>query len=134
MRRVIVIGGSAGSIDPLCEVIEELPADFSAPIMVVIHINEAENMLTDVLQRCTKLKVISPRESQPVMVGHVYIAPPNRHLVVRSDCVIPVPGPRENRHRPAIDVMFRSAARSYGARVVAVAQRPDLRLTAFHLL
>src|SRR5262249_14697009 len=63
---------------------------------------------------------VSPTEPQPLTVGRVYIAPPNRHLAVRSDCVLAAHGPRENRYRPAIDVLFRSAARAYRSNVIAV--------------
>lgn len=120
MRKVIVVGGSAGGIQALCAVLKNLPADLPAPVLAVIHISEGENLLPAVLQRCTKLEVISPTEPQPIQPGRVYVALPNLHLAVRSDCVLAARGPRENRHRPAIDVLFRTAARAYRANVIGV--------------
>jgi two-component system chemotaxis response regulator CheB len=120
MRRVFVLGGSAGSIKALCTVLKELPGDFPAPLLAVIHIGEGENMLREVLQRCTKLEVTSPVDAEPLVEGKVYIAPPNRHLAVRKGCVFATHGARENRNRPAIDALFRSAARAYRSRVAAV--------------
>lgn len=120
MKRVIVVGGSAGGIQAFCSVLKSLPKNFSAPVLAVIHISEEPSALTNVLQRCSQLKLVDLTTSQPIRAGKVYIAPPNRHLVVRSGCAVPVMGPRENRHRPAIDTLFRSAARAYRESVVAV--------------
>jgi two-component system chemotaxis response regulator CheB len=97
-----------------------LPTEFSAPLLAVIHLGEGGSFLREVLQRCTRLQVVSPQGPEPITSGRIYIASPNRHLTVRDGCVMTSPGPRENRHRPAIDVLFRSAARSYRADVVAV--------------
>jgi len=63
---------------------------------------------------------VDPLKAEPIRAGRVYIAPPNRHLIVKSGCVSAVMGPRENRHRPSVDTLFRSAARSYRRNVVAV--------------
>jgi two-component system chemotaxis response regulator CheB len=120
MRKVIVLGGSAGGIEALCGLLKDLPAELPAPLLAVIHIGEGENMLTRVLQRCTKLEVVSPRHPEPLRDGRVYIAPPNRHLAVHDGCVLAAHGPRENRHRPAIDALFRSAARTYRSAVIGV--------------
>jgi two-component system, chemotaxis family, protein-glutamate methylesterase/glutaminase len=120
MRKVIVLGGSAGGIQALQAVLKDLPPDLSAPVLAVIHVGEGDNYLPRVLQGYTRLEVLSPTEPQPLVAGRVYVAPPNRHLAIRSDCVLPAHGPRENRHRPAIDVLFRSAARAYRSNVIAV--------------
>ena len=120
MRKVIVVGGSAGGIEALGALLKALPEDLAAPLLAVIHIGEGPNYLPSILQRCTSLQVLSPVEPQALVQGRVYIASPNRHLAVRADCVLPAHGPRENRHRPAIDVLFRSAARAYRSEVVGV--------------
>ena len=120
MKKVIVLGGSAGGIEALCSLLRELPADLAAPLLAVIHIGEGENMLTNVLQRCTKLEVLSPGPPEPLQAGRVYVAPPNRHLAVHDGCVLAAHGPRENRHRPAIDALFRSAARVHRSAVIGV--------------
>jgi hypothetical protein len=88
MGKVIVVGGSAGSIEPLCTLLRELPAGFPAPVLVVIHVGEEGSQLPQVLQRCTKLKVGSPEQPEPIAPGRVYVAPPNRHLVARDSCVL----------------------------------------------
>lgn len=120
MKRVVVVGGSAGGISALCSLLKALPQDFPAPILAVIHISEEANTLQNVLQRCSTLKVTTPTNAEPIHPGNVYIASPNRHLVVKSGCAMAVMGPRENRHRPAVDTLFRSAARAYRNSVVAV--------------
>lgn len=120
MKKVIVVGGSAGGIAAFCSILKALPPKFSAPILAVIHISEEANALTDVIQTCTKLKLADLRKPQPIREGRIYMAPPNRHLIVRSGCAVAVMGPRENRHRPAIDTLFRSAARAYRRSVIAL--------------
>jgi len=97
-----------------------MPATFPAPVLAVIHVAETSNNLTDVLQRCCTLKVVDPHKAMPLRPGKVYVAPPNRHLIVKSGCAVAVMGPRENRHRPSVDTLFRSAARAYRRSVVAV--------------
>jgi len=120
VKRVIVVGGSAGGISAFCAVLKGIPRNFRAPILAVIHIPEETHLLSTVLQRCSTLKVVDPTEPTPIRAGRVYLAPPNRHLIVKSGCATSVMGPRENRHRPSVDALFRSAARSYRDSVVAV--------------
>ncbi|HYG21813.1 MAG TPA: chemotaxis protein CheB [Verrucomicrobiae bacterium] len=120
MKKVIVVGGSAGGIQALCSLLRGIPPDFPAPILAVIHIAEHSSALRDVLQRSSKLPVTSPEQPTPLRAGSVYVAPANRHLIVKRGCAIATMGPRENRHRPAVDTLFRSAARAYRRSVVAV--------------
>jgi len=120
VKRIIVVGGSAGGITALCSILKGIPQKFPAPILAVIHMGEESHALTQVFQRCSHLKVVDPDKAEPVRAGKVYIALPNRHLVVKSGCVTSVMGLRENRHRPSVDTLFRSAARSYRRNVVAV--------------
>lgn len=77
-------------------------------------------MLPEILQRLTPLPVKHPRSSEPLEPGVVYVAPPNRHLVVEDGTVQLTTAPRENRHRPAVDPLFRSAALYYGTKVIGV--------------
>ncbi len=114
------MGGSAGGIRALCSILRDVPADFPSPILAVIHIAETKSELPALLRRCCKLKVVDPHKPAALRPGHVYVAPANRHLIVRTGCAIPLMGPRENRHRPAVDTLFRSAARAYRRAVVAV--------------
>jgi two-component system, chemotaxis family, protein-glutamate methylesterase/glutaminase len=118
---VIVFGGSAGGIPALCSVLERIPHTLPAAAMAVIHTSQKSNLLPSVLARCSHLDVISPRETaEPIAAGRLYVAAPNRHLIVSSQCAVSWMGPRENRHRPAVDALFRSAARAYRNHVIAV--------------
>ena len=120
VRKVIVFGGSAGAIEGLCSILKQLPAKFPAPALAVIHTTENSAFLPEVVGRCTELEVVSPNQIEPISTGRVYLAAPNRHLVVKSHCAMSWMGPRENRHRPAVDALFRTAARVYRSHVVAV--------------
>jgi two-component system chemotaxis response regulator CheB len=114
------VGGSAGGISAFCSLLKGISGNFPAPILAVIHIAEEAHALSQVLQRCSALKIVDPTKPEPIRAGRVYIAPPNRHLVVRSGCATAVMGPRENRHRPSVDTLFRSAARSYRTALIGV--------------
>ena len=120
MRKIIVIGASAGGIQSLRGLLQLLPADFTAPVMLVIHTTEQSQFLHRVLGRCCRLKIVRPESAEPIAAGQLYIAAPNRHLVVKSHCAVSWMGARENRHRPAVDTLFRSAARAYRANVIAI--------------
>jgi two-component system chemotaxis response regulator CheB len=100
---------------------ELLPADIDAPVLVVVHIPaDADSRLPEILQRRCALAVAHARDGDPVRRGRVYIAPPDRHLTLEDGVVRVVRGPRQNRHRPAIDTLFRSGARWAGPGAVAV--------------
>jgi two-component system chemotaxis response regulator CheB len=120
VRNVIVFGGSAGGIPVLSAVLAGLPADLAAAAMAVIHTGEDSRYLPEVFERRSHLKVIDTEKAQPIESGKLYLPIPNRHLVVKNRCAISLMGPRENRHRPAVDTLFRSAARAYRSHVIAV--------------
>lgn len=120
MRKVIVFGGSAGGIETLCDILGNLPADLPAALLAVIHISERSSQLPAVLGRCSPFRVASPGRAEPIVAGNLYLPQPNRHLVVKSGYVVSCMGPRENRHRPAVDALFRSAARVYRSQLVGV--------------
>ena len=118
---IIVIGGSAGALEPLKEILSKLPADFPGAVLVVLHLApNAGTGLLGALRAVTLLDVVFASDGAPIGHGHVYMAPPDHHLVVKSGHVVLTRGPRENLWRPAIDVLFRSAAVAYGPRVVGV--------------
>lgn len=120
-HNVIVIGASAGGVEALSNLVRALPADLAAALLVVIHIPaQGKSMMPMILSRVGKLKAVHPQEGQTLQPGHIYIAPPDYHLLVKHDSIRLARGPRENGHRPAIDPLFRTAARVYGARVVGV--------------
>lgn len=120
-RDVIVIGGSAGSIEALTTVVSGLPEHLPAAVLVVIHVPPGgRSRLPAILTRSGPLPATHARHGEEIRPGRIYVAPPNRHLLVRHGNVELNRGPRENRSRPAIDSLFRSAARAYGPRVIGV--------------
>ena len=120
-RDVVVIGGSAGALETLRLILARLPADLPASIFVTIHIpSDFPSYLPEILSSAGPLKTIHPSDKDPIKKGTIYVAPADYHLLVEKGCVRISRGPRENRHRPAIDPLFRSAARSYGNRVIGV--------------
>jgi two-component system chemotaxis response regulator CheB len=118
---LIVIGGSAGAIDALLAIVRKLPSDLPAAICVVIHTSPAgPHLLPEVLDRETPLPVRSPRTGEAIETGTIYVAPPDWHLLIEPGRLRLSHGPKENRSRPAVDPLFRSAAWYYAARVVGV--------------
>lgn len=119
--RIIVIGASAYGISTIAHALGMLPATFAAPVLVVQHVGaRSPSYLPAILSRVTRLPVLHPRDGQPIAPGHVYVAPPDHHMLVRPGRVRLSRGPKEHHTRPAVDVLFRSAAVSYGPAVVGV--------------
>jgi two-component system, chemotaxis family, protein-glutamate methylesterase/glutaminase len=117
---ILVVGGSAGSIEPLQRMIAVLPADFPAAIFVVIHIGGHLSYLDKLLVRTAKLPVVLARNGQPIRHGCVALAVPDEHLLLHDEHLLLRRGPQENRTRPAIDPLFRTAACTFGGRVIGV--------------
>jgi two-component system chemotaxis response regulator CheB len=119
--RVIVIGGSAGGVESLREVVGGLPATIPAAILVVIHFPaDAPSVLPRILSRAGPLPAQHAVDGAPIEPGRIYVARPGFHLLVRRDRIRVARGPTENGHRPAIDPLFRSAAIAFGPRVIGV--------------
>lgn len=120
-RNIVVIGTSAGGVEALRALFAALPADSSASYFVVLHIPaHSPSHLDRILQNVTPMHVTFARDRQLIMPGTVYVAAPDRHMVIEGDRVRVTRGPKECRARPAIDVLFRSAAVSFGPRVIGV--------------
>jgi two-component system chemotaxis response regulator CheB len=118
---IIVVGASAGGVEALMELARNLPAGLPATLFVACHIPpEGKSNLPHILSRSGRLLAQHPRDGEMAYPGHIYVAPPNFHLVVQRGHVQLTRAARENHHRPAIDVLFRTAARAYGPRVIAV--------------
>ncbi len=118
---IIVVGASAGGVDALPKLIGCLPHDLPAAVFIVLHIAaQGPDLLPEIIQRAASLSVAHGRDGEKIRPGHVYVAPPDHHLQVKGLCVRLSRGPRENFHRPSIDTLFRTAAESYGSRVVGV--------------
>jgi two-component system, chemotaxis family, protein-glutamate methylesterase/glutaminase len=118
---IVVIGTSAGGVVALQEVFKHLPPDLPAAIFVVMHLTpHSPSFLPHVLLRAGRLPAIAVDKPMKFKHGHIYVAPPDHHLQLTRNEVRPNRGPRENWHRPSIDVMFRSAANAFGPRVAGV--------------
>ena len=120
-RDVIVIGGSAGGTEAVSKLVRALPADLPAAVLVTIHRGlDGPGLLAEILAAAGPLPAAMAEEGQPLERGRIYVAPPDRHLLVGRDHVHVRRGPRENRARPAIDPLFRSAAVNCSSRVIGV--------------
>ena len=119
-RDTIVIGSSAGGVQALRALLAELPADLPATILVVQHQGSGAGGLAEALRDVSALSVDFASDGEPLRPSHVHLAPPDRHLLMVEDRVAVTAGPRENRSRPAIDPLFRSAAATRGSRTIAV--------------
>lgn len=117
----MVIGTSAGGLETLQTLFRALPKDFDAAVLVVVHRTEnTASLLPEILGRAAPLLVVTPTNGERLARGRIYLAPQGMHMLLESDRIRLVRGPRENRHRPAIDPLFRSAAASFGPRVIGV--------------
>ncbi len=118
---IIVVGASAGGVEALVEVARALPADLPAAVFVVLHIPPSgPSMLATILGRAGALPATTARDGELFHTGHIYVAPPDHHLLIVGRYLRLGRGPKENRSRPAVDPLFRSAAISHGPRVIGV--------------
>lgn len=120
-RDVIVVGASAGGVEALSVLASQLPRDIPAAIFVVLHLSPgSHSALPDILSRSGPLPATHPLDNAPIEHGRIYVAPPDQHLLVYRERVRLSRGPRENRARPSVDPLFRTAALAYGPRVTGV--------------
>ena len=120
VRDLVVIGASAGGLQALGSVLGGLPPTLPAAVVVVVHTRSTTGILPQILARSTGLQVEPAVDRSDLRSGTVYVAPADRHLVIDADGLRVVRGPRENGFRPAIDPLFRTAARARGAAVIGV--------------
>ncbi|HYF64624.1 MAG TPA: chemotaxis protein CheB [Herpetosiphonaceae bacterium] len=120
-RSIIVLGASAGGVEALTATMAGLPPVIDAAIFAVIHMPaQSPSMLAAILDRAGPLPVKQASDGAAIQAGRVYVACPDNHLVLEQGVMRVVHGPRENRYRPSIDVLFRTAANAYGRRVIGV--------------
>ena len=118
---IIVIGASAGGLKVFEIIVSQLPSNLPAAVFILWHISpDYPSLLPEILAKSTPLRVKHASGKEPIRPGHIYVAPPDHHMLVEWGNVRLSRGPKENRFRPAIDVLFRSAAHSYGQRVIGV--------------
>ena len=119
--EIVVIGASAGGVSALQTVVSALPPGFDAAVFVALHLwPEADSRLPEILTRAGNLPASHPADGAHFETGRIYAAPPDRHLLLNDSRMTVVRGPKENLHRPAIDVLFRSAATTYRRRAIGV--------------
>lgn len=120
-RNVVVIGASAGGFEAIKLLVSRLPADLDASIFIVWHIApDLTGVLPHVINRLGKMPAHNARDGEPIKTNQIYIAPPDYQMILEKDIVRTTHGPKENRFRPAIDPLFRSAAYNFGNRVIGV--------------
>ena len=120
--RIIVIGTSSGGLGALKTLLPQLPADLPAALFVVQHMaaDASGTIMLNALQTVCALKCRFGEHDAAIENGHIYIAPPDHHLLVKKGRMLVTKGARENRSRPSIDTLFRSAAVAYGSSVIGV--------------
>jgi two-component system chemotaxis response regulator CheB len=121
-RKVVVMGASAGGNEAIGTIISSFSPDFKPPVFIVQHLHPSDDgAFARHLARMTRLPVIEPLDKEPFGGGHIYVAPANYHMLLGQDGVIGLSVcERVNWSRPSIDVLFESAARAFGAAVIAV--------------
>jgi two-component system, chemotaxis family, protein-glutamate methylesterase/glutaminase len=118
---LVVVGASAGGVEAVRDLVGSLGSDFPAALLIVIHTAPTgPNFLTEILERASVLPVSAARDGEPLLPGRIYVAVPDRHLLVDDGEVAVKRGPRENRYRPSVDALFRSAAYTHGHAVIGV--------------
>jgi two-component system, chemotaxis family, protein-glutamate methylesterase/glutaminase len=117
---MVVIGGSAGALDAMLSLAGRLPADYHGSLFIVSHIGSNPSQLPELLAEAGPLPANHAIHGEKIRTGHIYVAPPDRHLLLADHRMLLSSLPREHFTRPAVDPLFRSAARAYGQRVVGV--------------
>ena len=114
-RNIIVVGASAGGVQVLQELMRGLPVDLPASVFVVVHTSASSpGILPQILHRAGPLPAAHAMNGEKIRMGRVYVAPPDFHLLLQDGHMLVSRGPKENGFRPAVDALFRTAARAHG--------------------
>jgi two-component system chemotaxis response regulator CheB len=117
---IVVIGASYGGVEAMEKLFTDLPSQIPAAFVAVLHVGPYPSQLPSILNRHSFLHAHFAKQGELIRPGEIYVAPPDHHLLVRRSHVTLSRGPRVNWSRPAIDPLFASAAKIYGARVIGV--------------
>ncbi|UKT63019.1 chemotaxis protein CheB [Pedobacter mucosus] len=123
IEKVVVIGTSAGGLNAIKILVSQLQTGFEAPILVVQHISAdaTGNVLLDALNKIGNIKCEHAQNGTRLKNSHLYLAPSDHHLMIDEDeRILVTKGAQENRSRPAIDPLFRSAAVVFASRVIGI--------------
>lgn len=120
-RNIVVIGASAGGFEALKQIIQNFPSDLQASVFIVWHMaTDARGILPDVFNKLNTIHAANAYDNETIKPNRIYVAPPDHHLIIEEGHVRVTRGPKENRFRPAVDPLFRSAAYAYGSQVIGV--------------
>jgi two-component system chemotaxis response regulator CheB len=121
MRDIICIGASAGGVEALQQLLAGLPARLAASVFIVLHIPPfQQSRLAEILDKAGPLAAATAKDGERIVKGRIYVAPPDHHLLLDRGKLAVIKGPKENRFRPAIDPLFRSAAQHYPERSIGI--------------
>lgn len=120
MAKMVVVAASFGGVAALSRIVAGLPEPCEATFLIVLHIGGLPSLLPEILSRVTTLPVKHATDGEPIEPGHIYVAPPDRHLLVEPGRIRLSTGPKANRTRPAADPLFMSAAEAYGDKVIGI--------------
>lgn len=121
-NNIVVIGASAGGLQAMTELVSHLPENINAPVFAVLHLSKDSqpDIILQYLQSNTRLTCRIPVDGESFKKGYFYLAPANCHMMIGKDVIRVNKGPHENRWRPSIDVLFRSAAANYDSNVIGI--------------
>lgn len=122
LSKAVVVGGSAGSLEALWEMVSALPAGFTLPMVVVIHVPpDRDSIIPELMRERTSLSAREACDKEPIVPGTIYFAPPDYHLLVESDHSLSLDYDEPQMFsRPSIDLLFESAADVYGSALIGV--------------
>jgi two-component system chemotaxis response regulator CheB len=120
MEPIIVIGASAGGLQPLRQIVAALPKACRASVFVVLHFGHHRSELPTILSWSSKLEASFAEDGAPILPGHIYVAPPDRHMALEAGLIRLNRGPKVHHTRPAADPLFISAAEAYRDRVIGI--------------
>ena len=115
-KKAVIIGASAGAVDALSAILPDLPAEFSCPVYIVVHVPpRSPSVLAGIFSAKCRLPVVEVTDKEPVTAGSIYFAPPNYHMLIEDKEHVALSNDAEVLFsRPSIDVAFESAAEVWG--------------------